>query len=91
MKTKILEWKKNPGSHLEEPIFTQIGLDWLCYLAGNFWMAPRIFFCFNVLIFIYFFKYKTIETHARAFLPLNISAVGSVSRQDKCPTMVMEL
>ena len=24
------------------------------------------------------FKYKTIETHARAFLPLNISAVGSV-------------
>ena len=23
-------------------------------------------------------KYKTIETHARAFLPLNISAVGSV-------------
>ena len=27
---------------------------------------------------IYFFKYKTIETHARAFLPLNISAVGSV-------------
>ena len=29
-------------------------------------------------IFIYFFKYKTIETHARAFFPLNISAVGSV-------------
>ena len=41
-------------------------------------MAPRIFFHFNILIFIYFFKYKTIETHARAFLPLNISAVGSV-------------
>ena len=37
------------------------------------------FFRFNTLIFIYFFKYKTIETHARAFLPLNISAVGSVS------------
>ena len=29
-------------------------------------------------IFIYFFKYKTIETHARAFLLLNISAVSSV-------------
>ena len=29
-------------------------------------------------IIIYLFKYKTIETHARAFLPLNISAVGSV-------------
>ena len=42
-------------------------------------MAPRIFFFrFNILIFIYFFKFKTIETHARAFLPLNISAVGSV-------------
>ena len=36
------------------------------------------FFCFNGLISIYFFKYKTIDTNARAFLPLNISAVGSV-------------
>jgi hypothetical protein len=36
------------------------------------------FLCFNILIFIYFLKYKTIETHA--FLPLNISAVGSVYR-----------
>ena len=34
-------------------------------------------FRFNILIFIYFFKYKTIEIHARAFLPLNnISAVS---------------
>ena len=28
---------------------------------------------------IYFFKYKTIETHARTCLPLNISAVCSVT------------
>jgi hypothetical protein len=35
-------------------------------------------FLFNILILIYFFKYKTIETHARAFLPLNISAIGTV-------------
>merc|ERR1712129_462549 len=28
--------------------------------------------------FIYFFKYETIETHARAFLPFIVSAVGSV-------------
>ena len=35
-------------------------------------MAP------SILIIIYFLKYKNIETHARAFLPLNISAVGSV-------------
>ena len=41
-------------------------------------MAPTIFFCFNILIFIYFLKYKTIETHTLAFLPLYISAVGSV-------------
>ena len=33
---------------------------------------------FDNLIFIYFFKYKTIETHDRSFLLLNISAVGSV-------------
>jgi hypothetical protein len=40
---------------------------------------PGIFlFGFNNLIFIYLFKYKNIETHARAFWPLNISAVGSV-------------
>ena len=36
------------------------------------------FFLSNILIFIYFFKYQTIEFHARAFLPLNISAVGTV-------------
>ena len=30
------------------------------------------------IIFIYFFKYETIETHARAFLALIISAVASV-------------
>ena len=38
------------------------------------------FYRFNILIIIYFFKYETIETHARAFLPLNISAVGSVTQ-----------
>ncbi len=51
-------------------------------IVGAIWKLPAKqlpgFFCFNILIFIYFFKYETIETHARAFLPLNISAVGSV-------------
>ena len=61
-----------------QPIFTLIGLDWLCYLAGNFLSAPRIFFCFNILFFIYFFKYETIETQAHAFLTLNILAIGRV-------------
>ena len=27
-----------------QPIFTHIGLHWLCYLAGKSWMAPRLFF-----------------------------------------------
>ena len=35
-------------------------------------------FLFNILIFVYFFKYEIIETHVCAFLPLNISAEGSV-------------
>ena len=34
----------------------------------------------QILILIYFFKYGTIETHARAFLTLNIFAIGRVSR-----------
>jgi hypothetical protein len=40
---------------------------------------PGFLFCFNILIIIYFLNYETIETHVRAFLPLNISAVGSVN------------
>ena len=31
-------------------------------------------------IFFYFFKYETIETHARAFLTLNILSIGTVPR-----------
>ena len=36
------------------------------------------FFLYNILIFINFFKYESIETHARAFLSLIILAVGTV-------------
>jgi hypothetical protein len=36
------------------------------------------FFHIFSIIFIFFFKYETIETHARAFLALIISAVASV-------------
>ena len=42
------------------------------------WELFRILFLFNILIFIDFFKYETIETHARAFLTLIISAIGTV-------------
>ena len=52
----------------------------LAVLFSNFWQllngSQDFFVCFNILIFIFFSKYKTSETHARAFLPLNISAVG---------------
>ena len=53
------------------------------YLQLKYQVAKmRRHFCFvgpfYILIFIYLLKYKTIETHARAFLPLNISAVDSV-------------
>ena len=41
-------------------------------------MAPRIFILFNTLIFIYFFRYKIIETYACAFLTLIILAIGAV-------------
>ena len=50
------------------------GLDWLCYLAGNFQMAPTIFFIFSG----YFLSMNPQTRNARAFLTLNISAVGSV-------------
>ena len=41
-------------------------------------MAPRFGSFFQYFYFHYLFKYKTIETHAHTFLPLNILAVGSV-------------
>ena len=53
-------------------------LDWLCYLAGKSETAPRIFFLFIILIFLYLFRYETMETHARAFLTLIIFAIGPV-------------
>ena len=34
----------------------------------------------------YSFYVKTIETHARTFLPLNISAIGSVAKTGKART-----
>jgi hypothetical protein len=39
---------------------------------------PGFFFHFNILIFIYFFKYETIETHACAFLTLIILSTATV-------------
>ena len=74
MKIKILKRKKSwepfriclLNSTAFQPNFGENGLDWLCYF----------FFLFN--IFIYFLIYETIETHARAFLTLNILSIGTV-------------
>ena len=57
----------------------QNGLDWLCYLAGNFQTAPTIFFIFSGYFFLNDFIKNPQTRNARAFLPLIISAVGSVN------------
>ena len=60
------------------PNFEVDGLDWQCCLAGSSKTAPRIFILSIVLGAENLSYVKSIETHARAFLPLNISAIGSV-------------
>ena len=65
------------GSVLELPAKVN-GLDWQCCLDGSSKRAPRIFI-FSIALGAEYLSYvKSIETYARAFLPLNISAVGSV-------------
>ena len=54
-------------------------------LSRQFLNGFQDFFLFNILKL---FRYKTIETHAHSFLPINISAVGSVTlylSQTSCP------
>ena len=61
-----------------QPNLGENGLDWLCYLAGNFQMAPTIFFSYFQNIFLNNFIENPQTRNTRAFLPPNISAVGSV-------------
>ena len=64
-----------------QPIYLKIGLNWLdqqCCLAGSSKMAPRILIFSIAMDGHNSFYMKTIETHACAFLPLNISAIGTV-------------
>ena len=42
--------------------------------------SQDFFFLLNILILIYFLKYETIETHAHAFLTLNILSIGTAYR-----------
>ena len=69
------------GALLELPANLIIGPDWpnwQCCLAGGSQRAPRILIFSIAMGADYTFYVKSIETHARAFLPLNISAIGSV-------------
>ena len=60
------------------PIFEVNGLDWQCYLAGSSKRAPRIFI-FSIVLGVENLSYmKSIETHGRTFLPLNISAISTL-------------
>ena len=62
---------------------TQIGLDWLCYLAGNSQTAPMIFFhIFSIHFFNYFIKHPQ-TTNALTLLTHNISAIGGVLRESR--------
>ena len=51
-----------------------------CCLAGSSKTAPRILIFSIAMGADYSFYLKIIETHARAFLALNILAIGRVSR-----------
>ena len=61
--------------------FGPILRDWQCCLAGSSKTAPRIFIFSIAMGADYTFYVKTIETHARTFLPLNISQIGTVDSQ----------
>ena len=69
----------------KQPIYLKIGPNWpnrQCCLAGSFKMAPRILIFSIALGADHSFYVKIIKTHARAFLPLNISAIGTVWVKD---------
>ena len=66
-----------------QPIYLKLGPNWpnrQCCLAGSSQRAPRILIFLIVMGADYSFYVKTIDTHARTFLPLNISAIGTVGR-----------
>ena len=54
-------------------------LDWQCCLAGSSKTAPRIFIFSIVLGTEYLSDVKSLETHARTFLTLNILSFGTVN------------
>ena len=61
-----------------QPIFTQIGLNRLCYLAGNFQTAPTIFFKFSGCVFFKDFIKNPQTTIALTFWTHIISGIDGV-------------
>ena len=64
------------------PILAVNRLNWQCCLAGSSKTAPRILIFSIAMGADCSFYMKTIETHVRAFLTLNILAIGRVSWKD---------
>ena len=71
------DWLKDEQK-VEKKIYLKIGPNWQCCLAGNSKTATRIFIFLIVLGAEYLYYVKSIETHVGAFLPLDISAIGTV-------------
>ena len=81
---QLKKWKSwEPFWSYQLNIYLKIGPNWpnrQCCLAGSSKMAPRILIFSIALGANHSFYVKSIETHARTFLPLNISAIGTVLR-----------
>ena len=61
-----------------QPISTQIGLDWLSYLAGNFQTVPMILLKLSRYILFKYFIKNPQTTIALTFLTHIISGIGGV-------------
>ena len=53
-----------------QPISSQIGLTWLCYLAGNSQTAPTIFFIFLAYA-LFIISWRTHEPRAHIFATID--------------------
>ena len=62
------------------PNSIQIGLDWLCYLAGR----SKIVFLFLFLFYDHSLMMKNVETHAITFFIHIISPIAGVSKLGSC-------
>ena len=52
MKTIVCAVWDLPAAQPIQPIYIQIGLNWLCYLAGNSQMVSTIFFMFSACVLL---------------------------------------